>query len=201
MHGTRGLGWEISRHGAKKKKKIGIPKTGPWYRNIRRDPVAARAGPYPGRPTLSGGLNKTCCTLLPDSWLWPPSPGQSCYTEVSDGGDIPLELFPPWADGSGLERLPASIPALLQHLLAGTNTSRQTTSRHPCTMKPSDSNPVLLLHFLACTSKSLLCVGKDWGRHRAEQTNLTNPLDRYEEKHFKRSNLFEKRIKLLNSTS
>ena len=43
------------------------PQTGLQYRNIRRDPVAAGPVPTPGQPTLSEGIHKTCCTLLPDS--------------------------------------------------------------------------------------------------------------------------------------
>ena len=85
------------------------PQTGPWYRDIRKDPVAEGISPYPGRPTLSKVVNKTCCTLLPDSWLWPlkqpagaffagaTDPKDSLkeprlehlYTEVSVRGEIP----------------------------------------------------------------------------------------------------------------
>ena len=46
------------------------PQTGPWYRNIRRDPDVARASPYPGWLTLSEAIKKTCCTLLPDSFFF-----------------------------------------------------------------------------------------------------------------------------------
>ena len=42
-------------------------QTGPQYRDIRKDPVAVDASPYPGWPTFSEDINKTCYTLLPDS--------------------------------------------------------------------------------------------------------------------------------------
>lgn len=42
-------------------------QAGPQFTDIRRDPVAAGASPYPGQPALSEGVNKThstCCLTL-----------------------------------------------------------------------------------------------------------------------------------------
>ena len=80
-HCPGGLGQEVSGHGAREL----CPQTGPWYRDMRKDPVAARASPYPEQPALSEGLNKTCCTLLPDSWLWLPSQPAGTFFTLGNG--------------------------------------------------------------------------------------------------------------------
>lgn len=144
------------------------PQTGLWYRNKRTDQVQPGPVPTPRRPALSEVLNKTCCTLLPNSWfqsrdqdcnLWGnqqerfslrmtelngslKEPSQSCCTLVSVQEETPFdpELLQSWADHSCLGRSPASIPERKDH---------------------GGSIPAPPQHFPACTSKSLLCVGKD----------------------------------------
>lgn len=55
-------------------------------------------------------------------------------------------------------KTPGSIPALLQHLPAGT-TSRQTACLHPGATKPAGSIQGPPQRFWSCTSKSLPCAG------------------------------------------
>ena len=107
------------------------PQTGPRYRNIRRDPFVASASSYTRVAcSLFEGINKTCCTLLPDSWLQllrqPVGVFQDYRLElfikraqvrvvtlgVSVLGETPFdpEPCPSWADHSCLGRLPTSIP-------------------------------------------------------------------------------------------
>ena len=56
--------------GVENRKLVGLeqenrgPQTGPLYRDIRKYPVP---GPTPEQPSLSEGVNKTCCTQPPDS--------------------------------------------------------------------------------------------------------------------------------------
>ena len=148
---------------------------------------------------MSEGINKTHSTLLPESWLQPlrqsagaffcsgrwtrmarqKSPDQSYYTAVSiqtPNRSHPELIAPDWRDLRPPflnSKTTGSIQVLLKHLQAGT-TFRLTTCHDLCAMKPASAIPELLQCFSACTSKSVLYVGKGWGRDSTEQRNQYN---------------------------
>lgn len=158
-------------------------------------------------PTQGGSLslravNKTFCTLLPDSSSRPPRQlAGAFFTRTGPEqlfkraqvraitlwsqfkGKFPLtqncshpELFAPsWRDHlspSLRGKTTRYIPALLWHLPART-ISCQTTCLHACARKPTSSIQAPLPYFSACTPKSFLRIEKAQRRDSTEKRNLT----------------------------